>query len=414
MSEANILPDLSYYDPLRARQIWANDPEQLSRELSDKFPSNTPIRFMARPFSCDPALLKRLRIHFDREKLLDRHEFSCFVDYQEINPKVLYLFSQLNFLEIMTELPLEFLDESHWKTLFFRCREYGIKLRLFLNAGPQYGSSQELAKVYLFLREHLGYFTLTYKKGYFANPQVDKAFQKLAHHGEENHKGHLIDESLNKNFYLGTYEYMRRTFGSRIKTVLEINPFASHTYYKEFNRTPYAWEVSLLGMQKGQLDTEHLARLNKTFDAIIIFQGLPGLRNPAEVLQQLKAYARPTTQWVCVHYNLAAFPNLALLLGNQWQNSVYESNFWSCLKLHSQKSVDALFEDIGVHLNWMPTDVQRPDLKALKGFLDRSLKELFPDDWPTFLAQSQTMVWTGHGEAQSPAAAEGFISEGFI
>lgn len=424
MSEANTLPDLSYYDPLRARQVWADDPEQLSRELSDKFPPNTAIRFMARPFSCDSALLKRLRIHFEREKLLTRHEFSCFVDYQVINAEALYLFSQLNFLEIMTELPLHALDKNHWTALFFRCREYGIKLRLFLNAGPQHESAQDLSTVYLFLREHLGYFTLTYKKGYFTNKHVDNAFQKLAAHSDESHKGHLVDESLNKNFYLGTYEYMRRTFGSRVKTVLEINPFADQTYYKELNRVPYTWDVTLSGIQKGQLDTEHLAELNKTFDAIVIFQGLPRLRNPEETLKQLKAYARPTTQWVCIHYNLAAFPNLALLLGNQWQNSIYESSFWSCLKLHSQKSANALFDEIGVHLNWMPTDVQRPDLKPLKQFLGNSLNDLFPEDWPAFLAQSQTMVWTGHGESKTPSiiegfdteemATEGFITEGFI
>lgn len=419
MSEANTPPDLSYYDPLRARQVWADDPEQLSRAISDQFPPNTAIRFMARPFSCDPVLLKRLRIHFEREKLLKRHEFSCFVDYRVINAESLYLFAQINFLEIMTELPLQALDKARWTALFFRCREYGIKLRLFLNAGPQQGGLQDLSNIYLFLREHLGYFTLTYKKGYFSNPVIDKAFQQLAYHAEESHKGHLIDESLNKNFYLGTYEYMRRSFGPRIKTVLEINPFADHTYYKELNRVPYAWEVSLSGIQKGQLDTAHLAELNKTFDAIVIFQGLPRFRNPQQVLQQLKAYARPTTQWVCIHYNLAAFPNLALLLGDQWQNSVYESNFWSCLKLHSKATVTALFEAIDVDLQWMPTEVPRPDLIPLKQFLHQKLSTLFPEAWENYLAQSQTMVWTGHGEGKIQGLSEGFgaeetVTEGFI
>jgi hypothetical protein len=424
MPEANTLPDLSYYDPLRARQVSAEDPEQLSRELSDRFPPNTAIRFMARPFSCDPALLKRLRIHFEREKLLTRHEFSCFVDYQALNAESLYLFAQINFLEIMTELPLQALDKERWAALFFRCREYGIKLRLFLNAGPQQGSAQELSAIYLFLREYLGYFTLTYKKGYFAHKVIDEAFQKLAHHAEEIHKGHLVDEALNKNFYLGTYEYMRKTFGPRVKTVLEINPFADHTYYKELNRVPYTWDVSLSPIQKGQLDTTHLAELNKTFDAIVIFQGFPGLRNPQQVLQQLKALSRPTTQWVCVHYNLAAFPNLALLLGNQWQNSVYESNFWSCLKLHSKASVNRLFKQIDVDMQWMPTEVPRPDLKPMKQFLDQGFKDLFPEAWPDFLSQSQTMVWTGHGQGKiqgladgfgtDEAIAEGFVSEGFV
>ncbi len=424
MSEANTLPDLSYYDPLRSRQVWADNPEQLSQELSDRFPPNIPIRFMARPFSCDPDLLKRLRIHFEREKLLTRHEFSCFVDYQVINTESLYLFSQINFLEIITELPLQALDKERWATLFFKCREYGIKLRLLLSAPPQQGNLQDISTLYLFLREYLGYFTLTYKKGYFTNKIIDETFYQLSTRAEENHKGHLIDESLNKSIYLGTYEYMRKAFGPRIKTVLEINPFASHTYYKELNRVPYSWDVTLSGIQKGKLDTDHLAKLNKTFDAIVIFQGLPQLRNPQAVLRQLKTYSRPTTQWVCVHYNLAAFPNLALLLGDQWQNSIYESNFWSCLKLHSKDSMSTLFEDIDVEMRWTPTEVERPDLQPIKQFLDRSLRDLFPKAWDDFLIQSQTMIWTGHGEGNmqelaeeatpDDAFTEGFISEGFV
>lgn len=424
MSEANTLPDLSYYDPLRSRQVWADNPEQLSQELSDRFPPNIPIRFMARPFSCEPALLKRLRIHFEREKLLTRHQFSCFVNYHLLNPEVLYLFSQINFLEIMTEMPLESLNKAHWESLFFRCREYGIKLHLFFNASPQVKSLEALSKTYLFLREHLGYFTLSYNKNYFSDKSIDEAFQKLSHYGNESHKSHLGDEPLNKNFYLGTYEYMRKNFGPRIKTVLEINPFANHSYYKELNRVPYHWDVSLSGIKKGQLDTAHLKQLNKTFDAIVIFQGLPCLRNPQDVLRELKTYARPTTQWVCIQYNFAAFPNLALLLGDQWQNSVYESSFWPFLKLHSKQSVNKLFDGIDVELKWMPTEVQRPDLNPMRQFLDQELRELFPKTWDDFLIQSQTMIWTGHGEgnmqelveefATDEAVTEGFISEGFV
>lgn len=411
--------DLSYYDPLRARQIWANDPEQLSRELADQFPPKTAIRFMARPFSCDPQLLKRLQIHFEREKLLSRHDFSCFVDYKQLTPDILQFFSRLNFSELMAELPLVNLDTAHWQALFFQCREHGIKLSLFLNAGPQQASLQDLSQVYLFLREQLGYFTLNYKPGYFANTHVNDKFRQLAEVSQEAHKSYLVDEGMNKDFYKATYEFMRLRFGSRVKTLLEINPFAHQTHYQELNRVPYTWDVTLSGLREGHLDSAHLKQLDKTFDAILIFQGFPRLRDPEAVIKELKTYARPTTRWVFVHYNMAALPNLLLLLGNQWQNAVYESSFWPCVKLQSQNSLNQLFAAHDIELQWTPTEVPRPDLTQMARFLDRQLREPLQEDWSQYLKQSHTMIWTAIGEAGLPLQEqEGFAEEetleGFI
>lgn len=413
--------DLSYYDPLRARQIQASDPEKLAQELADKFPPNTAIRFMASPFPCHPPLLKRLQIHFEREKLLSRHEFSCFVDYEALTPEVLALFAQLKFLELITEFPLQNLNKAHWTQLFFQCREQGIKLRLVLNATPLTDASALLADAYFFLREHLGYFTLNYSPGYFSQPKIDAYYKRLSRVSTDTHQAFLVDEALNKNYYMVSYEYMRRLFGPRVKTVLEINPFAKQNYYEDFNRVPYTWDVTLSTLKNGQLDSAHLEQLGKTFDAIFIFQGFPRMRFPDQVLHELKQYARPTTQWICVHYNMAAFPNLPLLLGNQWQNSVAESSFWSCLKLHSQQRLDALFKDLDISLNWVATPIERPDLKRMERFLSGHLKAFVDDSsWARYMAQAYTMMWTAAGEAEamlSPSAdegeAEGFV-EGFI
>lgn len=422
--------DLSYYDPLRARRIQASDPEQLAQELADKFPPHTAIRFMASPFPCHPPLLKRLQIHFEREKLLSHHEFSCFVNHEDLSADILSLFSQLRFLEIITELPLQHLNKAAWTQLFFRCREHGIKLRLVLNATPLTQDPVRLAEAHFFLRENMGFFTLNYTAGYFAHPKIDAAYRHLARVTAEAHQAFLVDEALNKNYYVGTYEYMRRTFSPRIKTVLEINPFAEQSYYKDFNRVPYTWDVTLSTLKQGHLDSAHLQQLNKTFDAILIFQGFPRMRLPEQVLQELKLYSRPTTQWICVHYNMASFPNLPLLLGNQWQNSIAESSFWSCLKMHSKQSLTQLFEPLDVTLNWVPTTVARPDLKRMEHFLGKQLKD-FVDKaaWTRYLEQAYTMMWTASGEATNlltapleaaaptEEAVEGFVDgfiEGFI
>lgn len=425
--------DLSYYDPLRARRIPASDPELLAQELADKFPPHTAIRFMASPFPCHPPLLKRLQIHFEREKLLSRHEFSCFVHHESLTPEILALFSQLKFLELITEFPLAHLDQEAWSQRFFHCREYGIKLRLVLNAAPLTRDAERLAEAHFFLREHIGYFTLNYTAGYFTQPQIDACYRHLSRISAEAHQAFLVDEALNKNYYVGTYEYMRRTFSPRVKTVLEINPFAEQRYYKDFNRVPYAWDVTLSTLKQGHLDSAHLQELSKTFDAILIFQGFPRVRYPAQIVQELRQYARPTTQWICVHYNMASFPNLPLLLGNQWQNSIAESSFWSCVKMHSKQSLAKLFEPLDITLNWVPTTVARPDLKRMEQFVGRQLKA-FVDDaaWAHYLEQAYTMMWTASGEAtnlltapleavidaeETEASVEGFVDgfiEGFI
>ncbi len=404
--------DLSYYDALRGMQIPAHDPELLSREIADRLPAQTPVRFMASPFTTDPAQLKRLLIHFEREKLIQRHDFSCLVFGEQLTPESLHLFSQLNFSELIMPLPGAPFDKDHWLRVFRLCRSYRMKVQLIMSPASQELDVKALHQIHEFLRAQMGYFTVAYTEGHFVQPEVDRAFIRLGKASKEVERGQLGDAYLNETFYQGTYQFMQLKFASRVKTVLEINPFAEQTFYRDYNRVPLPWDVTLSTIRDGDLDQAQLKGIHKTFDAIVLFQGLTRLRDPRAAILQLQRYARPTTQWICVQFNLAAFPSLALLLENQLHNPMPLYTYWPHLKLQSQQSLQNLFAGTDIEFEWVPTEMPLPEIERMTQLLDPHLRTEFGNRWEAFKEQSRTLLWTAHGEVGLTPSEDGFV-EGF-
>ena len=134
---------------------------------------------------------------------------------------------------------------------------------------------------------------------------------------------------------------------NKVKTVLEINPYAHRAYFKNYNRLPYPWKITLCGLKNHQLDHTKLQELGKTFDAIVLFQALPGLASPDKELLQLQQYTRSTTEWVCSQYNLRSFPILTQLVQSKYSNTHILSGSWETLSPMGKPQLENSFSFTG-------------------------------------------------------------------
>ncbi|PKL76310.1 MAG: hypothetical protein CVV27_10935 [Candidatus Melainabacteria bacterium HGW-Melainabacteria-1] len=408
---------LAYLDPVRGTDVESEGPEALARQIADSLPPRATVRFTTRPFPLADSALKALQVHFEREKLPSRHDFSCWVTPAELTQGACEILAQLNFSELRIAVELADPAFAELESMFTLLRNHGFQVTLSLAGDPTQAPLESLSELYFFLRGHLGAYVLEYAQGTFDRLRVDHAFRRLAGLSQEVHLGRNYDAKLQEQFYMVLYEYLRHTLSPRVKTVLEINPFADLSYYRDFNRIALPWNVTLSGIQGAQLDLSQLQSLNKTFDAIVIFQALPRLRDPQKEILVLQNYARSTTEWVCVQYNTSSFPTLSQLLANQFSNGVRESAFWPLLRMQSRNSLENLFHFSGVNFEWVPTRVPIEELRPLKNQLDPIMKEELPQEWDRFLDDADVMAWTGYGVMQHDDAeieAEGFVSGGFL
>lgn len=408
---------LAYLDPVRGTTVESDGAEALARHIADSLPANASVRFTTAPFPLDEAFLKQLQVHLEREKLPARHDFACKISPAELTTTACETLASLNFQELEVGVSMEAPAYEELEALFALTRHHTFKLSFTLEGEPATAPLETLTGLYFFLRGHLGEFSLAYRQGFFDRLRVDHAFRRLAGLSQEVHLGRLYDARLQEQVYRVVYEYMRHTLSPRVKTVLEINPYADLAYYRDFNRIAQPWKVTLSKLDQGQLDLSQLQAMGKTFDAIVLFQALPRLRDPQKEVLQLQSFARSTTEWVCVQYNTCSFPTLAQLSNNAFNNALPESAFWPILRLQSKQSVEDLFQFSGVNFEWIPTRVPIEELRPLKNQLDPLLKEELAAEWDSFLDDADVMAWTGYGVMKLEAAeleAEGFVSGGFL
>lgn len=406
--------DLTYFDPVRSKTIAADQPESLARQLAEQLPARTTIRFLARPFEMSLEGLKSLQVHFEREKLQERHEFSCFVDPQLLAEQQLHLLHAMNFSNLLCQIDLAAPDFEGLDRLLKLCQEVRIKVTLLFQKPEAEMAPQTLQDVYFFLKNRLGSFELEYPEGFFPSVRQDQSFRKLAQTAQEVHLGQRFDAFLNEKFYVGLYEYMRLKLSPRVNTVLEINPFAQLKYFREFSRVQLPWQVTLSDLPNHQLNKSHLKSLDKTFDAIVLFQALPRFQDPQKALLMLQNYARPTTEWIVVQYNFASLPTLAQLATHQFQNALPFSAFWPYLRPQGKKSLENLFQFSGLNFEWLPTQTAIDEMKALIQQLDQALRPEFPDQWEPFLNAGNTMFWSGYGSLAMDMSQEQGFTDGFV
>lgn len=410
-------PTIAYLDPIRGVEVVCEGPEALARELSDSLTQRAFVRFSNRPFPTDEGFLKSLQVHIEREKLPSRLEFSCQVAPEALTEAGCDILTLLNFKQIEVDVPLDLADYTALTGLFELMRHYTFRLQLRLRSADATLTEERLAKLYFFLRRHVGSFLLDIAPGLLPDLRSEQFFRNLASTSQTVHLARIYDAQVDEHAYLILYEYLRRTLPARVKTVLEINPFAKLRHYRDFNRITLPWKVTLSDIPLGRLNLDQLQSLNKTFDAIVLYQALPRLRDPQKEVLILQNYARSTTEWLCVQFNTCSFPAMAQVLGNQFTNSLPESGQWPLLRLQGRQSVQSLFDFSGISFEWIPTRVPIEELRPLKNQLDQTFKADFPQEWDKFLDDADVMIWTGHGVMKLDEAEdeeEGFVSGGFL
>ncbi len=410
-------PTIAYLDPLQGAEVLCQGPEALARQLSDSLTQTAQVRFSNQPFPTDETFLKSLQVHFEREKLPTRLEFSCYIQPDTLTEAHCDILAALNFRELIVDLSLNNPNFSDFKQFFELMRHYTFRVQLRLFYTEQGVTETQIAQLYFFLRRHMGAYLLNYAPGLFPDLRSEHLFRTLADTSRTVHLARLYDAQVDENAYLVLYEYLRRTLPARVKTVLEINPFAKLRHYRDFNRITLPWKVTLSDIPLGRLDLAQLQSLNKTFDAIVLYQALPRLRDPQKEMLLLQNYARSTTEWLCVQFNTCSLPTMAQLMGNQFTNSLHESGSWPLLRLQGRQSVQSLFDFAGIQFDWIPTRVPIEEMRPLKNELDQLFKADYPAEWDRFLDDADVMIWTGHGVMkldEQDVQSEGFVSGGFL
>lgn len=407
-----------YFDPVRRQNRSAESAESLARQIVDTLQPNTGIRFLNAPFPTDLPTLKSLLVHFEREQLPKRHQFACHIEASDFSEEKAEMLSQLNFREITIVLELENYDLSVLDQALVAAMNFRFKVTLYPNGDREKISEPKLQELYFFLKERQHMYELEYQSGLFQDVRTDYSFRRMADSSRGIHAGYRVDAQLNEQVYLSLYEFLRLRLSSRVNTVLEINPFAELHHYREFNRVHMPWNISLSSIKQNALDYQQLEAIDKTFDAIVLFQCLPRLRDPQKELLMLQNYARSTTEWICVQYNLRSLPILQQMLSSQFQNVTMDSAFWPITRLQGQHDLERLFQFSGLDFDWLPTRVELKELEPFKREIGEALEGANPDAWKGFLNEAEVMFWTGYGtmplEADNSQSEDGFVSGGFL
>lgn len=406
-----------FVEAMHTIEISIQNPEDSARQIADQFPYKSTVRLSNQPFPLQERFLKSLQVHFEREKLPSRHNFVCQIEPGELSLRACEILSALNFSQLDVSLELATDDFSGFERFFEWVKHFSFKVSLSLHGEPSQTSMQHITRIYFFLRQHLGLFALNYSAGWFENVRVDRKFNQLAITSQEIHAGRLFDGGLQEQFYQVMYEFLHKTLSSRVKTILEINPYADLHYYKNFNRMGMPWQITLSPIHQGQIDLKQLQSLGKTFDAVVLFQAMPYLRDPQRDILLLQNYTRATTEWTCVQYNMQSFPMLAQLLNSRFHNTSQRSAHWNHLRMHSRKSIESLFHFLGIDFQWIATRVPIEDLRGLKSMIEPIFEPELKEKWHDFVQDSDVMAWTAYGtmkQDEDVFEADGFVSGGFL
>jgi len=142
------------------------------------------------------------------------------------------------------------------------------------------------------------------------------------------------------------------------------------------------------------------------------------LRDPQKDLLILQNYARTTTEWVCVQYNLRSLPVLEQIMSSSFHNVAMDSAFWPLKRLQGKNDLERLFQFSGLEFDWLPTRVEACGLDLFKEEFASVVNTANPESWAQFLEDADVMAWTGYGtmalEPEHEETENGFVSGGFL
>lgn len=405
--------DLSFRDPLTLQPVNVSDTEQLVHQLA-KLAGNQHVVFLGSPFPSDAAFVTRLAQMFNTEKLAERLTFEAEVPAETIDEDACKRWRKLGLTRLQIPLPVG-TDLTAFKAIIPLCQQYHLALNWQLVWPVTPVTPQMAAATYWFLRNSLG----------CANIVATPAFEAQAYHGPFapviKASGPLaqmaqMEEQIHQQAYSFLYQWLTNQLAPNVKTILEINPFANQQFYKQFLQQPFPWKITSLGLSQHNLDQQALTKMGKTFDAIVLFQALDCMADPQRTLLMLQKYARPTTQWIVLSYNIRTIPTLVRLLMNQWDNIASFNPLFRWLKFSSQKTLEKMFQLLCVDLTIHPIKGPIDEIYQKPYDQIRPLIEGQPsqDDFESHF-NDQAYLASGMMSVQDDANEEsGFITSGFL
>lgn len=410
-------PSLSYIHPQQGLLATAESLPELTEQLARLAPRQH-IRFVAQPFSLDPEFLQQLRTQFSYEKLQEKLSFSAEVQLQELSEDNLERLQKLHFTQLLVPLlPEESLDLNQLENLLKQSQNLKIQLQFKLNRPNTPIPQKKLVELYFFLHNWCGWYTLEIAPGLFSDPHTARRFDRLSRLSGNVFTGLYLQKRFTEQIYRYYYEFLRIRLSHHVKSILEINPYAEESYFRDFPRQLYPWKVTLLSLAQHKIDQDYLKSLGKTFDAIVFFQGLETLRDPQKELLLLQKYTRLTTEWLFFSYNLASMPPLLKLLQNNFENVSTFSPDYSILKLLSRKSLEKLFEFLGIRFQFVPTRLPLGDFQARFDQIRPLFENHLPESWKTQAEELDIMAYSAYGTLEMEEElqeSDGFISGGFL
>lgn len=406
---------ISYHDPVRQTPVHCDHPEALARSISDTLPRGSQIALLNAPFSLDPQQLKSLLIHFEREQIPRYYQFRCQIDPAALNPEVCALLEKLSVktLAVQIDLAAPALERLHNCLQLTRQFDFEVIFQLRGSTTP---APAPLADLYFFLADWLGYYSLEYTFGYFEQASIDFRFRLLKNISGPSHAARRTEALVHRQYYLGLQEFLRLKLSSRAQQILELNPWAQWQYYQQFNRAHQSWRTTLCDLPAQQLPLQVLESSGRTFDAVVLFQALPSLRNPREAIAQLRRFSRVTTEWVIFHYNFSNLPSLVQLVHNQFYSAQNYTGWWPYPQPQTRQRTAQILAELQLELEWTPTRLPLTGMAELMTQLDGGFSGEYSQLWQAYRQQADILAWTAYGSGQllPETDAEAGFSEGFV
>lgn len=405
---------ISYRDPVRQDPVECDHPEALARSIADSLPRGSQVQLLNQPLQLDPQMLKSLLIHFEREQIPKHYVFSCQINPAELSREACILLEKMAFKTLRIPLDVALCDLALLEQMLQLTRQFDFEVIFQLQGSPT-PALAPLTELYFFLRDWMGSYTLDYTFGYFEQASIDFRFRFLRNVSGPCHAGRRTEALIHRQYYLGLQEFLRLKLSSRAQQILELNPWARWQYYADFNRAHQSWRTTLLDLPAHQLP-QVLASSERTFDAVVLFQALPSLRDPRAAIEQLKGISRTTTEWIIFQYNFSTLPSLAQLANNQFSSDQNFKSWWPYPQPQTLSRTRQLLEPLKLELEWIPTRLPLKGMESLIQQFDAGFSGEYAAAWQAYRQQADILAWTAYGSGQllpDPALEAGF-AEGFV
>ncbi|MBF2052813.1 MAG: hypothetical protein IGS03_05025 [Candidatus Sericytochromatia bacterium] len=409
---------ISYLDPVRQQPVDCDHPEALARSIADSLPRGSQVKLLNQPFQLEPQILKSLLIHFEREQIPKHYAFSCQIAPAALSLDNCILLEKMAFKTLSVPLDVSQCDLAQLEQMLLLTRQFDFEV-IFQLQGSTTPAPAPLTDLYFFLRDWMGNYTLDYTFGYFEQASIDFRFRFLRNVSGPCHAGRRTEALVHRHYYLGLQEFLRLKLSSRAQQILELNPWGRWQYYADFNRAHQSWRTTLLDLPAHQLP-QQLEHSERTFDAVVLFQALPSLRDPRAAVEQLRRLSRTTTEWVVFEYNFSTLPSLAQLANNQFSSDQKFKSWWPYPQPQTLKRTQQLLTPLKLELEWIPTRLPLKGMEPLIQQFDASFSGEYTSLWQAYRQQADVLAWTAYGSGQllpettiEEGFAEGFV-EGFI